>query len=88
MYFGMLGLLVFLEVMFVLGVYDYFDLYIDCGLLWLIDLCCFGVVVWVVVLEVELVVILFGGLGLEFFDECFDGLYLYVVLSGWRVVIK
>ncbi|RZL36517.1 MAG: bifunctional DNA-formamidopyrimidine glycosylase/DNA-(apurinic or apyrimidinic site) lyase [Rubrivivax sp.] len=88
MHLGMSGSLAFLQATPAPGAHDHFDLHTDRGLLRLTDPRRFGAVVWGAALEAEPVATLLGGLGLEPFDERFDGLHLHAALSGRRVSIK
>lgn len=88
MHLGMSGSLAFLDTAPAPGAHDHFDLHTDRGLLRLTDPRRFGAVVWAAGLDVDPVATLLGGLGLEPFDERFDGLHLHAALSGRRVAIK
>ena len=88
MHLGMSGSLAFLDTVPAAGAHDHFDLHTDQGLLRLTDPRRFGAVVWAAGLDAEPVATLLGGLGLEPFDERFDGLHLHAALSGRRVAIK
>ena len=88
MHLGMSGSLAFLDGMPAPGAHDHFDLHTDAGLLRLTDPRRFGAVVWGASMQAEPVSTLLGGLGLEPFDERFDGLHLHAALSGRRVAIK
>ena len=88
MHLGMSGSLAFLGTTPAPGAHDHFDLHTDRGLLRLTDPRRFGAVVWAAGLGAEPVATLLGGLGLEPFDERFDGLHLHAALSGRRVAIK
>lgn len=88
MHLGMSGSLAFLDTAPVPGAHDHFDLHTDRGLLRLTDPRRFGAVVWAAGLQAEPVATLLGGLGLEPFDDRFDGLHLHAALSGRRVAIK
>jgi formamidopyrimidine-DNA glycosylase len=88
MHLGMSGSLAFLDTTPAPGAHDHFDLHTDRGLLRLTDPRRFGAVVWAAALDAEPVATLLGGLGLEPFDERFDGLHLHAALSGRRVAIK
>jgi formamidopyrimidine-DNA glycosylase len=88
MHLGMSGSLAFLDTTPAPGAHDHFDLHTDRGLLRLSDPRRFGAVVWGSALDAEPVATLLGGLGLEPFDERFDGLHLHAALSGRRVAIK
>ncbi|MCY4747015.1 bifunctional DNA-formamidopyrimidine glycosylase/DNA-(apurinic or apyrimidinic site) lyase [Pelomonas sp. UHG3] len=88
MHLGMSGSLAFLDTTPAPGTHDHFDLHTDRGLLRLTDPRRFGAVVWGAALEAEPVTTLLAGLGLEPFDERFDGLHLHAALSGRRVAIK
>lgn len=74
-YLGMFGsLCIFLEEFF-FEKYDYVDLVMSNGkVLCYIDLCCFGVWLWIKELEGYNVLIYFG---LELFSDDFNGEYLY-----------
>jgi len=88
MHLGMSGSLAFLDRTPAPGAHDHFDLHTDRGLLRLTDPRRFGAVVWAAALDAEPVATLLGGLGLEPFDERFDGAHLHAALSGRRVAIK
>jgi len=88
MHLGMSGSLAFLDGTPAAGAHDHFDLHTDRGLLRLTDPRRFGAVVWAPALDAEPVATLLGGLGLEPFDERFDGLHLHAALGGRRVAIK
>jgi formamidopyrimidine-DNA glycosylase len=88
MHLGMSGSLAFLNATPAPGAHDHFDLHTDRGLLRLTDPRRFGAVVWAAALDAEPVATLLGGLGLEPFDERFDGPHLHAALSGRRVAIK
>ncbi|KQV47305.1 formamidopyrimidine-DNA glycosylase [Pelomonas sp. Root1217] len=88
MHLGMSGSLAFLDTTPAPGSHDHFDLYTDHGLLRLTDPRRFGAVVWGAALDAEPMATLLGSLGLEPFDERFDGLHLHSALSGRRVSIK
>jgi formamidopyrimidine-DNA glycosylase len=88
MHLGMSGSLAFLDTTPAAGTHDHFDLHTDRGLLRLTDPRRFGAVVWGPALDAEPVATLLRGLGLEPFDERFDGLHLHAALSGRRVAIK
>lgn len=88
MHLGMSGSLAFLDTTPAPGAHDHFDLHTDHGLLRLTDPRRFGAVVWAAGLDAEPVATLLGGLGLEPFDERFDGMHLHACLSGRRVAIK
>lgn len=88
MHLGMSGSLAFLGTAPAPGAHDHFDLHTDRGLLRLTDPRRFGAVVWAAALDAEPVATLLGGLGLEPFDERFDGAHLHAALGGRRVAIK
>ncbi|MFT7723044.1 MAG: bifunctional DNA-formamidopyrimidine glycosylase/DNA-(apurinic or apyrimidinic site) lyase [Roseateles sp.] len=88
MHLGMSGSLAFLGATPAAGPHDHFDLHTDRGLLRLTDPRRFGAVVWGAALEVSPVAGLLAGLGLEPFDERFDGAHLHARLRGRRVAIK
>ncbi|MDR7299136.1 formamidopyrimidine-DNA glycosylase [Pelomonas aquatica] len=88
MHLGMSGSLAFLDTAPAPGAHDHFDLHTDRGMLRLTDPRRFGAVVWAAGIEQEPVATLLGGLGLEPFDDRFDGLHLHAALSGRRVAIK
>lgn len=88
MHLGMSGSLAFLDATPAAGPHDHFDLHTDRGLLRLTDPRRFGAVVWSAGLDAEPAATLLAGLGLEPFDERFDGLHLHAALSGRRVAIK
>jgi formamidopyrimidine-DNA glycosylase len=88
MHLGMSGSLAFLDATPAPGAHDHFDLHTDRGLLRLTDPRRFGAVVWGAALDAEPVATLLAGLGLEPFDDRFDGLHLHAALSGRRVAIK
>ena len=88
MHLGMSGSLAFLETTPAPGAHDHFDLHTDRGLLRLTDPRRFGAVVWGAGLDAAPVSTLLASLGLEPFDDRFDGLHLHAALSGRRVSIK
>jgi formamidopyrimidine-DNA glycosylase len=88
MHLGMSGSLAFLGSTPAAGAHDHFDLHTDCGLLRLTDPRRFGAVVWAPGITEEPVAKLLAGLGLEPFDERFDGAHLHAALSGRRVAVK
>ena len=88
LHLGMSGSLQFAGDLPPAGPHDHFELHTDRGLLRLTDPRRFGAVVWAPALDAEPVATLLGGLGLEPFDERFDGLHLHAALSGRRVAIK
>ncbi|HEY0957172.1 MAG TPA: bifunctional DNA-formamidopyrimidine glycosylase/DNA-(apurinic or apyrimidinic site) lyase [Roseateles sp.] len=88
MHLGMSGSLAFLDTTPAAGPHDHFDLHTDRGLLRLTDPRRFGAVVWGAALDAEPVATLLAGLGLEPFDDRFDGPHLHAALSGRRVAIK
>ena len=88
MHLGMSGSLAFLGGTPAAGAHDHFDLHTDHGLLRLTDPRRFGAVVWGAALDAAPVSTLLAGLGLEPFDDRFDGRPLHAALSGRRVAIK
>ena len=88
MHLGMSGSLAFLDTTPAPGAHDHFDLHTDRGLLRLTDPRRFGAVVWGAGLDAAPVSTLLASLGLEPFDDRFDGLHLHAALSGRRVSIK
>lgn len=69
-YFGMLGSLCILSEELFVEKYDYVDLVMSNGkVLCYIDLCCFGVWLWIRMLEGYLVLVYFG---LELFSDVFN----------------
>lgn len=88
MHLGMSGSLAFSSQFAVAGSHDHFDLHTTLGLLRLTDPRRFGAVVWSPGLGEGTAAKLLAGLGLEPFDEAFDGAYLHRALQGRRVAIK
>ena len=88
MHLGMSGSLAFSDRTPAAGTHDHFDLHTDRGLLRLHDPRRFGAVVWAPALDAEPVAGLLSSLGMEPFDERFDGLHLHAGLSGRRVAVK
>lgn len=90
LHLGMSGSLAFLDATLppAPGPHDHFDLHTERGLLRLTDPRRFGAVVWSDGLAREPAATLLAGLGLEPFDERFDGAHLQAGLSGRRVSIK
>jgi formamidopyrimidine-DNA glycosylase len=87
MHLGMSGSLAFLATTPAPGAHDHFDLHTDRGLLRLTDPRRFGAVVWAAALDAEPVATLLGGLGLEPFDDRFDGLHLHAAQSGKQALL-
>jgi formamidopyrimidine-DNA glycosylase len=88
MHLGMSGSLAFSDTTPAAGPHDHFDLHTDRGLLRLHDPRRFGAVVWAPALDAQPVATLLASLGLEPFDERFDGAHLHAGLSGRRVAVK
>lgn len=88
MHLGMSGSLSFGASQPSISPHDHFDLETDRGLLRLNDPRRFGAVVWAEGLDKPPVSHLLAGLGLEPFDDRFDGVWLHAHLRGRRVAIK
>jgi formamidopyrimidine-DNA glycosylase len=88
MHLGMSGSLAFGAGMDAPGAHDHFDLVTPGGTLRLTDPRRFGAVVWSPAIDEGPAARLLERLGLEPFDERFDGTYLHAALRGRRVAIK
>ncbi len=88
LHLGMSGSLAFREQPPVSGPHDHFELITDRGVLRLTDPRRFGAVVWSEGLDVAPAAKLLAGMGLEPFDEAFDGAHLHRGFKGRRVAIK
>ena len=88
LHLGMSGSLAFADTLGDAGPHDHFDLVTDRGGLRLTDPRRFGAVVWSPALDREPAARLLAGLGIEPFDDAFDGPYLHRALRGRRVAIK
>ncbi|MBX3604111.1 MAG: bifunctional DNA-formamidopyrimidine glycosylase/DNA-(apurinic or apyrimidinic site) lyase [Piscinibacter sp.] len=88
MHLGMSGSLAFSRQPEEPGAHDHFDLVTSAGTLRLADPRRFGAVVWSSAMDADPAARLLGSLGLEPFDEAFDGDYLHRALRGRRVAIK
>lgn len=88
MHLGMSGSLAFSESPPPPGAHDHFDLVTTLGTLRLTDPRRFGAVVWSEALDRPPAATLLAALGLEPFDERFDGTWLHRQLRGRRVSIK
>ncbi len=88
MHLGMSGSLAFSPVPQEAGVHDHFDLVTTRGTLRLTDPRRFGAVVWSPSADEGMAGRLLAGLGLEPFDEAFDGAYLHAALQRRRVAVK
>lgn len=88
LHLGMSGSLAFREQPPVSGPHDHFELVTDRGVLRLTDPRRFGAVVWSEGLDVAPAAKLLAGMGLEPFDEAFNGAHLHAGFKGRRVAIK
>jgi formamidopyrimidine-DNA glycosylase len=88
MHLGMSGSLSFAFTPGEPGPHDHFDLVTERGTLRLTDPRRFGAVVWSSAVDAAPASILLAGLGLEPFDERFDGAHLYAALRRRRVAVK
>jgi len=88
MHLGMSGSLSFASVAAQPGPHDHFDLVTGRGTLRLTDPRRFGAVVWSPALDAGAAGRLLAGLGLEPFDERFDGAWLHAALRQRRVAVK
>lgn len=88
MHLGMSGSLSFASEVAIHGVHDHFDLATTHGTLRLTDPRRFGAVVWAEDVRRDPAAKLLAGLGLEPFDERFDGEHLHAALRGRRVDVK
>ena len=70
------------------GPHDHFDLVTARGTLRLTDPRRFGAVVWSTAADAAPAATLLAGLGLEPFDDRFDGAHLYAALRRRRVAVK
>jgi len=70
------------------GRHDHFDLVTERGTLRLTDPRRFGAVVWSEALDVPPAATLLAGLGVEPFDDRFDGAHLHAALRRRRVSVK
>ena len=88
MHLGMSGSLSFGPADGAPGPHDHFDLVTTRGTLRLTDPRRFGAVVWSASADAAPAVTLLAGLGLEPFDDRFDGAHLYAALRRRRVSVK
>ncbi|MBB3195837.1 bifunctional DNA-formamidopyrimidine glycosylase/DNA-(apurinic or apyrimidinic site) lyase [Roseateles terrae] len=88
LHLGMSGSLAFREQPPMSGPHDHFELITDRGVLRLTDPRRFGAVVWSEGLDVAPAAKLLAGMGLEPFDEAFDGAHLHRGFKNRRVAIK
>ncbi|WP_092948484.1 bifunctional DNA-formamidopyrimidine glycosylase/DNA-(apurinic or apyrimidinic site) lyase [Roseateles sp. YR242] len=88
LHLGMSGSLAFRAQPPSAGPHDHFELVTDRGVLRLTDPRRFGAVVWSEGLDVAPAAKLLGGMGLEPFDEAFNGAHLHRGFQGRRVAIK
>jgi formamidopyrimidine-DNA glycosylase len=88
LHLGMSGSLVFTQQPAAPGVHDHFDLVTTSGTLRLTDPRRFGAVVWSPSQDEGMAAKLLGGLGVEPFDEVFNGTYLHAALQRRRVAVK
>ena len=88
MHLGMSGSLAFGSGHGEPGAHDHFDLVTERGTLRLTDPRRFGAVVWSPSLDSGSAAKLLGGLGLEPFDDRFDGAHLHAALRRRRVAVK
>ncbi|MEO7056279.1 MAG: bifunctional DNA-formamidopyrimidine glycosylase/DNA-(apurinic or apyrimidinic site) lyase [Caldimonas sp.] len=88
MHLGMSGSLAFGNGHGEPGAHDHFDLVTERGTLRLTDPRRFGAVVWSPSLDSGSAARLLGSLGLEPFDDRFDGAYLHAALRRRRVAVK
>lgn len=88
MHLGMSGSLAFAARAGPPGAHDHFDLVTTRGTLRLTDPRRFGAVVWSPGLQQGMAAKLLAGLGLEPFDDAFDGDHLYRALRRRNVAIK
>ena len=88
MHLGMSGSLAFAERVPAHGPHDHFDLVTARGTLRLTDPRRFGAVVWSRAADAPPAATLLAGLGVEPFDERFDGAHLHAALRRRRVSVK
>jgi formamidopyrimidine-DNA glycosylase len=88
MHLGMSGSLSFGTATAEPGPHDHFDLVTARGTLRLTDPRRFGAVVWSAAADAAPAATLLAGLGLEPFDDRFDGAHLYAALRRRRVAVK
>jgi formamidopyrimidine-DNA glycosylase len=88
MHLGMSGSLSFASRAAEPGPHDHFDLVTARGTLRLTDPRRFGAVVWSEAADAPPAATLLAGLGIEPFDERFDGAHLYAALRRRRVSVK
>ena len=88
MHLGMSGSLSFGTATAEPGPHDHFDLVTANGTLRLTDPRRFGAVVWSSAADAAPAATLLAGLGLEPFDDRFDGAHLYAALRRRRVAVK
>jgi formamidopyrimidine-DNA glycosylase len=88
MHLGMSGSLSFAPTMGDPGPHDHFDLVTARGILRLTDPRRFGAVVWSDAADTAPAATLLAGLGVEPFDERFDGAHLHAALRRRRVSVK
>jgi formamidopyrimidine-DNA glycosylase len=88
LHLGMSGSLAFGDGLGPPGAHDHFDLVTTQGTLRLTDPRRFGAVVWSEAIDRGPAARLLGKLGIEPFDEAFDGAWLHAALRRRRVAIK
>ena len=88
MHLGMSGSLAFTPTVGAPGPHDHFDLVTAKGTLRLTDPRRFGAVVWSAAADAAPAATLLAGLGLEPFDDRFDGAHLHAALKRRRVAVK
>jgi len=88
MHLGMSGSLSFGTAIDPPGPHDHFDLVTARGTLRLTDPRRFGAVVWSSAVDAAPAATLLAGLGLEPFDDRFDGAHLHAALRRRRVAVK
>ena len=88
MHLGMSGSLSFAPTAGAPGPHDHFDLVTAKGTLRLTDPRRFGAVVWSAAADAAPAATLLAGLGLEPFDDRFDGAHLHAALRRRRVAVK
>lgn len=88
MHLGMSGSLAFGSGHGEPGAHDHFDLVTERGTLRLTDPRRFGAIVWSPSIDAGVAAKLLGSLGLEPFDDRFDGAHLHAALKRRRVAVK
>ena len=88
MHLGMSGSLAFAESLAAPGTHDHFDLVTVRGTLRLTDPRRFGAVVWSPAADAGAAAKLLARLGLEPFDDRFDGTHLHAALCRRKVAVK